>query len=52
MQRRILQERARKGEEEQFVMLGSVNATSLKQNMGALIKSKAKVILFQEHKIR
>lgn len=41
-----------KGKGEEYAIMGNINVTSLDQNKEALIKSKAKVIFFQEHKIR
>ena len=44
--------REAKGKGEGYVLMENINVTSFGQNKQALIQSKAKVIFFQEHKVR
>ena len=48
----VHKERVVKGNVSNFMMIECVNITSFERNMRALMKSKAKTIFFQEHKIR
>ena len=49
---RIHRQRKALGEEEMVLMTEVINITSFEKNKEALIRSKAKVIFFQEHKVK